>query len=252
MAVHGNGGGGFRFERMRPFLPAEIDFHPVTLPGFGGSAPRSLTADVAWIRAGARSALPAGPATPCGAGSRNRRIHSAGAASGGARNCHLAVFHAPVGASLDRRFFPRLMRPLWVREAGKRAFASPLFRPLWRRLLFRGPVPEAYLDRFFGEYAQCAAFAQMFDLITAEWFSNLQPVRTPALLIWGAEERVLRSGQHREFLRLLPGAFPVIVPGWDHFPMIDCPEEYTREVVTRAGQLLRQGVHPHVEVGIRA
>jgi pimeloyl-ACP methyl ester carboxylesterase len=242
--VHGNGGGGFRFERMRPFLPAEIEFHPVTLPGFGGS-PRdpslqTLRGYAQALAALCRQARP--PRVVLGHGIGGSILLELLQAEPAIAD--LAIFHAPVGASLDRRFFPRLMRPLWVREAGKRAFASPLFRPLWRRLLFRGPVPEAYLDRFFGEYAQCAAFAQMFDLITAEWFSNLQPVRTPALLIWGAEERVLRSGQHREFLRLLPGAFPVIVPGWDHFPMIDCPEEYTREVVTRAGQLLRQGVHP--------
>lgn len=244
MAVHGNGGGGFRFERMRPFLPAGVEFHPVTLPGFGGtprdSSLQTLRDYALALAAMCRQARP--PRVVLGHGIGGSILLELLQVEPGIAD--LAILHAPVGASLDRRFFPRLMKPLWVREAGKRAFASRLLRPLWRRLLFRSPVPETYLARFFGEYAKCEAFAQMFDLITAEWFSRLQPVHTHALLMWGAEERVLRSGQHREFLRVLPAAVPLIVPGWDHFPMIDCPEEYTRVVVARAGQLLRQGVHP--------
>jgi surfactin synthase thioesterase subunit len=36
VAVHGNGGGGFRFARVEPHVPDHIRFEAVTLPGFGG------------------------------------------------------------------------------------------------------------------------------------------------------------------------------------------------------------------------
>jgi pimeloyl-ACP methyl ester carboxylesterase len=150
------------------------------------------------------------------------------------------MLHAPVGAHLDRRLFPKLMKPRWVRRAGQRALSSPLLRPLWKRLLFRYDVPADYLARFFGEYRRCESFGQMFDLITPEWFAGLRPVATPATLLWGAEERVLRAGQHQEFLRLLPGAEVVVVRGWDHFPMIEQPAEYTRVVLEQARSLLRR------------
>lgn len=34
IALHGNGGGGFRFERIKPFIPSEVNFVAPTLPGF--------------------------------------------------------------------------------------------------------------------------------------------------------------------------------------------------------------------------
>jgi len=40
VAVHGNGGGAFRFERARPYLPPEIRFEPMTLPGFAARSAR--------------------------------------------------------------------------------------------------------------------------------------------------------------------------------------------------------------------
>ena len=36
VAIHGNGGGGFRFARVEPFIDDDVRFEAVTLPGFGG------------------------------------------------------------------------------------------------------------------------------------------------------------------------------------------------------------------------
>src|SRR5687767_12796165 len=36
IALHGNGGGAFRFERVKPFIAEDIDFRAITLPGFAG------------------------------------------------------------------------------------------------------------------------------------------------------------------------------------------------------------------------
>ncbi|MCI0526848.1 MAG: hypothetical protein L0Y56_05270 [Nitrospira sp.] len=34
IALHGNGGGAFRFERVKPYVPKDVDFQALTLPGF--------------------------------------------------------------------------------------------------------------------------------------------------------------------------------------------------------------------------
>lgn len=240
VAVHGNGGGAFRFARMRPFVAPDVDFVPVTLPGFGGRAADPALHSIRDYAARLGELVAASP---------EPRI-LLGHGIGGSLLLELlqiaprlaegVLLHAPVGASLDRRWFPRLMKPLWVREAGKLAFASPLLRSAWTRLLFRQAPPADYLAEFFAEYRRCQAFAQMFDLITAEWFAGLAPVRVPSVLLWGARERVLRAGQHEQFLPLLPGARVHIEPEWDHFPMIEQPAEYADVVTGLARSLLRE------------
>ncbi|HSB62349.1 MAG TPA: alpha/beta hydrolase, partial [Vicinamibacteria bacterium] len=145
--------------------------------------------------------------------------------------------HAPVGAGLRSRRFPRLMALPGARRLGQWAFSTPLLRPLWRRRLFSRPVPRDYADRFFAEYRASAAFARMFDLITPGWFESLRPVPVPSALLWGERERVLTVDQAEAFRPLLPGCL-VSLPGrWDHFPMIEEPEAYAREVCALARKL---------------
>jgi pimeloyl-ACP methyl ester carboxylesterase len=109
---------------------------------------------------------------------------------------------------------------------------------LFKRLLFSQPVPPATLDRFFDEYRHCAMFGQMFDLITPAWFSSLHPVGLPAALLWGERERVLTVDQLADYHALLPHALVRTVPSWDHFPMIEQPEEYAAEIVSLTRELV--------------
>lgn len=241
VAVHGNGGGGFRFERIKPFLLPQTRFQAVTLPGFAG--------------------LPALPDLQS-LGDYARYLHSLihnfprplvllGHGIGGsivleyaqhyALTLDALILHAPVGTRLNTRLFPRLMRLPGMRRLGQQVFASPLSRPVLKRLLFSEPVPPAYLDRFFGEYGQCQVFGQMFDLITADWFAGLHPVGCPAALLWGEQERVLSVDQLADYQALLPQAITHTVPGWDHFPMIEQPQAYAAELDRLARDLLRPG-----------
>lgn len=236
--VHGNGGGAFRFDRVLPHAPPDVRLHAVTLPGFGGRpADPALRTMADYAHALAREvALAPRPKVVLGHGIGASLVlelvqHSAGEVDG-------MILHAPVGARLEQRWFPRLMRPRWMRELGKQAIAAPLLRPLWRRLLFRQPVPDDYLRRFFAEYSECAAFGQMFDLITPEWFASLQAAPVKGALLWGGRERVLRAGQAAEFRRLAPLATLEIVPHWDHFPMIEQPREYALTIARLAREAL--------------
>lgn len=241
IAVHGNGGGGFRFERIRPYLPSHIHFEAITLPGFA-SVPRdpqlcALEDYADYLR------------TIVEAHSRPRLLLGTGI--GGsmildyiqrhADTVDGIILHAPVGARLETRRFPALMRPPFMRWLGKQVFASSLARPLLKRLLFvdHRKIPADYLQRFFVEYRQNRVFGQMFDLITAGWFSALEPVKLPAALLWGERERVLDVSHIADYQRLLPGAEVRIVPDWDHFPMIEQPADYASEISRLVDTLLR-------------
>ncbi|OYT71928.1 MAG: hypothetical protein CFK52_06740 [Chloracidobacterium sp. CP2_5A] len=240
IAVHGNGGGAFRFARICPFFThdAPVAFEALTLPGFGG-APRdpgcvTLADYAARIEAFVTQADE--PRILLGHGIGGSLAleylqHFAPSVAG-------AILHAPVGARLDRRWFPRLMGFAPMRELGKRLLATPALRPLWKRAFFSEAAPEDFLDQFFAEYGRCEAFGQMFDLITADWFAGLKPVALPSVLLWGARERVLRLDQAADFRAKLPMAAMEIVNDWDHFPMVEQPEAYARKLMALAERLV--------------
>lgn len=247
VAVHGNGGGGFRFSRMHDHLPEDVSLEAVTLPGFGGRpadpALRTLSdfAEALWDEI---DHLP-------------RPLVLLGHGIGGSIALDLVqrhpvdglVLHAPVGTRLDSRWFPRVMRPEPVRRLVRWGIASRVTRPVLRRRWFSPEVPAEYADRFLAEYGKAESFGQMFDVINASWWDRLEPVDLPAVLLWGAGDRVLGADQVEDYLRLLPDAVVDVVPGWGHFPMADHPAPYTGKVVDWARRLAG-GMHREAPVTI--
>lgn len=238
IGIHGNGGGGFRYERILPFIPPGVRFEAPTLPGFGGEPAnpslRTLWDYAIWlrdriVRNGERPVL---LGHGIGGSIVLEYLQHFPETVGG------VILHAPVGANLDTRFFPKLMGFEATRSLGKWLFSSRIARPAFRKMLFSESVPDDYLNRFFDEYRQCTAFSQMFELITAEWFVGLKPVEIPAALLWGARERVLKVEQAALFREKLPRAQTVIIDEWDHFPMIEQPEEYARKITDISRSLL--------------
>lgn len=238
IALHGNGGSAQRFALCAPYMPPEVHFVPLTMDGFG-AVPRNP----ALKRMRDYAERLAGLVVP----ERRPRL-LLGHGIGGAFVLELIqhqpeivdaiILHAPVGTRLESRRFPKLMKLPFMRALGKWLISEPLLRPLWRRLLFRQPVPNDYLQQFFSAYRHCAAFGQMFDLITAEWFKGLRPSSVPAGLLWGGRERVLSVEHVEDYKALLPRHVVRIVPEWDHFPMIEQPAQYAAEVSALAQRVL--------------
>ncbi len=227
IAIHGNGGGGFRFHLVEAHIPAHLSFFAVTLPGFGFAPPHpdihSLRGYADWLASQVVRDAP-------------RPRYLLGHGIGGSIVCEFlqhysqdvdgVILHAPVGAHLERRWFPRLMRLPGMRPLAQWMLGTPILTPVWRRLLFRRPVPRDVLRRFFAEYRSCTVFGELFDWINAAWFQSLKPTGTPAIILWGEKERVLRSGQAEAFERILPHHQRILVPHWDHFPMLETPADY--------------------------
>ncbi|MEM9035628.1 MAG: alpha/beta hydrolase [Actinomycetota bacterium] len=241
LAVHGNGGGAFRFDRLHGHVPADVELLAIDLPGFGGRPLPERPATMETL-AGALSdevAAVDGPVVVLGHGIGGSIALSA---LQGRDDVAGLILHAPVAARLEQRWFPRLMRPAPVRAAVQWAISSLPARLLGRFVLFRrGDVPRSYVDRFLREYRRTEAFADMFDLLTAEWFESLEPLATPTVILWGEHDRVLGADQADELLRLVPGADVEHVAGWGHFPMVEQPEDYLDRVVELARGLLPTG-----------
>jgi len=240
IAIHGNGGGGFRFDRICEHIPPDVNFIAPTLPGFA-EVPADPTLQTMADYAAHIDEIVQAAARPCvllGTGIGGSMIleylqHYADHVDG-------VILHAPVGTRLDTRRFPALMNLPGARAFGQWLFSSTLTRPLFKRLLFvdHTLIPSDYLNRFFDEYRRSTAFAQMFDLITAAWYDNLRPVDTPAALLWGVDERVLSADHIEDYQQLLPNSTVRVVEGWDHFPMIEQPQAYTHEVIQLAQQVV--------------
>ena len=241
VAVHGNGGGSTRFDRMSTHIGPGVRFVAIDLPGFNGAPVDPTLTNVAGFADrlaelvdDARSG--GSPAVVLGHG------------IGGSISLDLAsrrpdaldalILHAPVGADLDTRLFPRIMSTRPMRALIKRAISARLPRPLWRRLFFPTGAPKHDIDTFFEGYRDCASFGQMFDIIDFDWFDALEPVtELPVTLLWGEHDRVLKAGQTDAIAAKAPQANRVIQPGWDHFPMLEQPEEYARVIEALAREL---------------
>ncbi len=247
VAIHGNGGGSFRFSFLMEHIPKHVNFVAVTLPGFAGvplNHSVSSVEDLAeilheelcgselpegWLSSQSWTSLEKRPFILLGTG-----IGGSIALQYAQKYAHYLaglILHAPVGTRLDTRWFPRLMSLPINRKIGKMVFTSSLIRPFWRKVLFTKPLPKEEETQFFDEYRQCQLFGELFDWITPEWFNTLKPVAIPAALLWGERERVLTVDQLDDYKALLLEPIIHTEPDWDHFPMLDTPKQFV-EVLT--------------------
>ena len=234
-AVPGNGGSPARWELLPAPLAEGTTLHAITLPGFDGEPLPSATPtldDFVEAMIAAVEALP-----------RPRVVFGTGI--GGSIALQAAqrpewadgfILHAPVGPSLDTRLLPKLMRPNVVRSLAKAAISSPIGRAVGRRRY--SDVPPATIDRVLGDYARCDAFGPMWDILNADWWNALEPVREPAILLWGAGDGVLDADHADAFRRVLPDAEIRTEPHWAHYPMLEQPEHFAATIDRIARELV--------------
>jgi Predicted hydrolases or acyltransferases (alpha/beta hydrolase superfamily) len=238
IAIHGNGGGGFRFSRLAEFMPKGVKLVAPTLPGFSNRPSDPFLTDLKSYAASIIETVSneAAPRILLGHG-----IGGTILLEFAQKHAELAggfIFHAPVGSSLKSRFFPNLMKIPMAPQLGRYLFSEPLLRPIFRSLVFSKKVPGDFCNQFFDEYRACSVFDQMFDIITPEWFASLKPISTPAALLWGARDRAIRITELKYFQPLLINSLTKVVDSWAHFPMIEEPEEYAQQIIKIAEDLI--------------
>lgn len=241
IAIHGNGGGAFRFSLV-PELPAPAALHAITLPGFQGRALpigvptiETFTSAVRDAAAGVRANDPAGSIVLLGHG-----IGGSIALDAVANDSSIAdglILLSPVGVKLDDRLFPKIMSKSAVRAAAKRMISSSVMQATAGRFLFK-PAPRPFAKRFLAEYANADAFAVMFDLLNAEWFAQLPPVELPVAIVWGAKDRVLDVGHIDAYEEAIADTRRIVRADWGHYPMIEQPDDFATTIAQCAAELI--------------
>ncbi len=146
------------------------------------------------------------------------------------------ILHSCIGASLQYRFFPKLMKPLFLRQFIKKMVHSKPLQPFWEKKLFLFPeqIDTEIKNQFFADYKNCQAFEVFFDLITPAWYKEVQAKTQDQAFefLWGDKERVVASKYLTYWKKDFPNAHFDTVKGWDHFPMLDSPEDFFEKITT--------------------
>ena len=148
------------------------------------------------------------------------------------------VLQAPVLWGLERRWMPRFMRLGLAQIALRRAFASPFFQRRFAAKHFRAPPSPEVARAFFDGYATCASLPDFFEWLTPALLRRLEVCHAedPALLahvqlLWGEADTVVPPHEATWTEEALGVRLPVTtLPAWGHYPMIDDPEGWVREV----------------------
>jgi pimeloyl-ACP methyl ester carboxylesterase len=237
IAIHGNGGGGFRFDIAKPLFPSNINFLNPTLPGFNTNNTQtnilSMREYANWLADYLKDIE-----SPCilmGHGLGGVFVleflqHYPDLVDG-------VILHSIVGANLNKRVFPKAMKLPFVAWLTKNIIAHPITRPLISRKFFQKKINKVYEKKFFEAFAKCEAFEKMFHLIDYSWFKYLRPIPVPAVFLWGENDWILKTHEIDALQNLFPLNYKDIVPEWDHFPMIDRPESYALKVTELANKL---------------
>ncbi|MBT7881277.1 MAG: alpha/beta hydrolase [Flavobacteriaceae bacterium] len=236
-AIHGNGGGGFRFDLARPLFPDNVNFHNPSLPGFDCNKKQTKKLTIKeyadWL-ADYISDVP-------------RPNILMGHGLGGVfvleflqKYSYLVdgvILHSIVGANLNKRIFPKLMKLPMVAFLIKNLIASPAFRPIISRKFFQNKIDSNYEKLFFQAFGKCEVFENMFQIINYSWFKSLSKIHLPTIFLWGEKDWILTPNEINELQSLFQNSSKLIISDWDHFPMIDKPESYVSEITKIARDL---------------
>lgn len=245
----GNGHSSARLDGVRRVLAAQdepaIDVASVPYPGFEGR-PRAAGFDAfldavagacSDLVADRRGAPEAGPSPLVYATGIGGLLVLCLRARGALRDLPV-VLQAPVLWGLERRWMPRVMRLGLAQIALRRAFASPFFQRRFTAKHFRRPPSPEVERAFFEGYATCEALPDFFDWLTPALLRRIEArhAEDPALLagvrfLWGALDTVVPPHELAWTAEALGVELPVTTfPEWGHYPMIDDPGDWVREV----------------------
>jgi hypothetical protein len=226
----GNGHCAARLDAARRLAPFAL--HDVPYPGFEGR-PRAASLD-AFLDAVAASVTPGALLYATGIGGLF-------AVCLRARGLFLdapLLLQGPVLWGLERRLMPRLMRLGLARVLLRRLFASSPFQGWFVRRYFESPPPGPLRRAFFDGYHSCTAAADFFDWLIPDLLRRLEvelkarPGSLERITVWwGGRDRVVTLRELELTENALGVRWPVrTFPHWGHYPMIDDPDGWVREL----------------------
>lgn len=246
LLIHGNGGANARFQLMLEYARTqspELRMHLPLLPGFEGRPlPPSQDVWALFIEALGRvvATAPDEQWILYGHGIGGSMLLEWAARdwilpNGKTFQPDQIIMHSIIGASLQARWFPKLMKLYPMRRFIHWLIYQPALRPRWEKRLFLEPqnIPAALRTRFFEDYRACAAFEVLFDLITPRWYKKVQAKthKEPFYFLWGGQERVVAANFLDFWRNDYPAAQFEVVEDWDHFPMLETPKAFYHKLM---------------------
>lgn len=114
-----------------------------------------------------------------------------------------------------------LIAPAGIFPSRSRTFYT---LPLARSTLMHAPRQLPRMVRDAARVGPFRLWHMSSDLLRRDITPALQAVRAPALVIWGADDRLLPVSIAEEFHSLIPDCRLVVLPKCGHVPMLDCPD----------------------------
>lgn len=159
------------------------------------------------------------------------------------------VFLGPVLWGLEVRRFPAAMRLPGVAKLVEGLLGTSVMQRRFARKHFGDAADPAFVDAFFEGYDQCRHFADLFHWFTPDYLRVLERelAATPGSLrdiqLWWGDGDAVVGEQEADVTEHVLG---VIWPrrsfaGWGHYPMIDDPAGWVREVGRAVAPALAAG-----------
>jgi pimeloyl-ACP methyl ester carboxylesterase len=148
------------------------------------------------------------------------------------------LMQGPVLWGLEQRLMPRVMRLGLARFLLGRVFATGWFQRRFVRKQFERPLAPEMRAAFFDGYARCPALADLFAWLTPRLLRTLErqcAERPEALerigVWWGEHDHVVNLQELAWTEQALHVRWPVRrFPAWGHYPMIDEPDDWVKEL----------------------
>lgn len=235
LLVHGFGANKDNFTRAAGSLTPHYRVLIPDLPGFGNSAKPmdadySIPAQVEYLRTFARA-------------HGIERVHLGGSSMGGWISVEWALHYPEEIASLwllgpagtDAALESEMMRI--TEETGETPLLAETpedYATVLDLVMAKPPFMPYSVRRVLAERAVAdhALHARIFDLLndpvqTPRQDERIEGLATPALVVWGEDDRVLTADAAAVYQAAMPNAEVVMLPGIGHLPMLEAPGRVT-------------------------
>lgn len=231
--IHGFGAASDNFIRVAAYLTPHYRVLIPDLPGFGAS---SKPADASYAVAEQAERVRAF-VQQIGL----KRVHLGGSSMGGHIAAEYALRHPDEVASLwllgpagMSAAYDSELRRLYAREGRNPLLAKTAdeFPAIMQFTMSRHPFVPHSVTRVMGERAAAnhALHARIFEQLSKPSAVTLLDERikglaTPALVVWGKEDRALNPKAADSYKAAMPNVQIVLMDGIGHLPMIEAPEQ---------------------------
>jgi len=229
LAIHGRYAGALQFERLKAFLPENISFQTIDLPGFGNLKDIQIKNKARDYSNYLHSVIVQLP----------QPVVVLGFDTG----CYIALEYCQTYES----FLSGLILHSLPKEVFTQSFWDELIQPITsaKELISISPSLNShafsnYKQRFISEgKASSQESDKLKKVFNNSWLKTLNQLDIPATLLYGGKDKAPSNEESNLLSRILPNHINKTIPNWGFFPMIELPGDYAQEVLSFAKQFTK-------------